>query len=218
MSFFSSSLGKKYVMGVTGLGLSLFVLVHMLGNLSMFIGPDAYNAYSYAIVSNKPLLFGAEAGLIVLFLTHIGFAIRLTLANRAARPARYAMATNGEKGVSLASKTMIHHGMVIFIFTVLHLATFKYGTHYETTVNGVEMRDLYRLMDETFESPGYVAWYVFALLALGFHLSHGVQSSFQSLGFNHPSYTPTIKRVSWAFAIIVAGGFISQPIYLLFFN
>lgn len=215
--FASSSIGKKYLMGITGLGLSVFVLIHMLGNCLIFLGSDAYNTYSHAIISSKALLYGAEAGLILFFLVHIFLAISLTRANRAARPERYALTTHGKKGVSLASRTMIHHGMVILVFTILHLITFKYGPYYETTVNDVVMRDLFRLMAEVFQNPGYVAWYVVALFFLGFHLSHGVQSSLQSLGLNHPRYTPMVKKVGAIFAWGVAIGFISQPLYLFLF-
>ncbi len=203
-------------MAITGLSMSLFVLTHMLGNLLLFVGPEAYNMYSHKLITN-PLITVAELGLLLMFLLHVFMAIRLTIENRSARPTRYAMPTNGSKAVSQASKTMIYHGMVLLIFTVYHLVTFKYGTVYETDYNGVMVRDLHRLVVEVFQSPAYVLFYVISMGTLGFHLSHGVQSSFQSLGFRHPRYTPGLKIFSTAYALIVGLGFGAQPVYVYFF-
>lgn len=212
----SISVGKKYLMAVTGLGLTGFVLTHMLANLLILFSADAYNAYSHALTSNKAFLLTAEAGLVTLFLLHIFLAISLTRANRAARPDRYAMGPTGEKAATLASRTMIHHGMVIFIFVILHLKLFKYGAYYETNVHGVAMRDLYRLVLEEFKEPGEVIWYVAAMCVLGFHLSHGIGSTFQSLGWNHPRYTPKVMAAGLALAILIAAGFILPPLYVFF--
>lgn len=214
--FFRSSIGKKYIMGATGLGLSLFVLMHLLGNLGLFVSAEAYNKYSHALVSN-PVIYLAEAGLLGIFAFHLINGICLTFQNKRARPQRYAMITQGEKAVSHASRTMIHTGIVVFIFTIYHLVTFKYGPYYEVTYNGVTMRDLQRLVVEVFQSPAYVVGYIIALLALGHHLSHGVQSAFQSLGFNHPKYNCSIKRFGFVFALLVTLGFISQPLYVYFY-
>lgn len=203
-------------MAITGLSMSLFVLTHMLGNLLLFVGPEAYNMYSHKLITN-PLITVAELGLLLMFLLHVFMAIRLTIENRSARPTRYAMPTNGSKAVSQASKTMIYHGMVLLIFTVYHLVTFKYGTVYETDYNGVMVRDLHRLVVEVFQSPAYVLFYVISMGTLGFHLSHGVQSSFQSLGFRHPRYTSGLKIFSTAYALIVGLGFGAQPVYVYFF-
>lgn len=214
--FFRSSIGKKVLMGMTGLGLSLFVLMHMLGNLVLFVSAEAYNKYSHTLVSN-PLIYAAEVGLLALLLFHLLTAIRLTLQNKRARGQSYAMPTQGEKAVSNASRTMIHTGMVIFIFAVYHLITFKFGPHYEVTYDGVTMRDIQRLVVEVFQSPAYVIGYIVALLALGHHLSHGVSSAFQSLGFNHPKYNCMFKRIGYGFALLVTVGFISQPLYVYFY-
>ena len=99
---------------------------------------------------------------------------------------------------------------------MLHLFTFKYGTHYTTTIAGVEMRDLHRLVIEIFEDPIYVGWYAVALVAVGFHLSHGFYSAFASLGIYHPRYSPWLNRLGYVYAIVVAGGFLSQPLYVFF--
>jgi succinate dehydrogenase / fumarate reductase cytochrome b subunit len=212
----ASTIGLKFVMGITGLGLSGFVLIHMLGNLALFISAEAYNKYSHALIKN-PLLPVAEMGLITFFLIHFYCAISLTLRNRAARPQRYAMATNGAKAVTNASKTMAATGTVLLTFIIYHIVTFKFGPHYDTVYNGVVMRDLQRLIVEVFQSPIYVGFYVVSLLVLGHHLSHGVQSSLQSLGLNHPQYTPAIKKIGFGFALLVAIGFISQPLYVFLY-
>ena len=109
---------------------------------------------------------------------------------------------------------MIYHGSLLFAFVVYHLITFKFGTVYMVTYDGLEMRDIHRLVVEVFQSPVYVAGYVLCMIAVGVHLSHGVSSMFKSWGFNHPKYTPMIEKAAGAYAVIVALGFIAQPLYV----
>ncbi|MNK85976.1 hypothetical protein D3C87_1058740 [compost metagenome] len=213
--FLGSTVGKKYLMGATGLIWAGFVLAHMAGNLLIFVSHDAYNAYGHALTSGN-IIYVAEAVLVVAFLVHVYTAFSLTMANRTAKEQKYAVAAKGTKKVSLASRTMAVQGTLILAFLIYHLVTFKYGVYYETTVNGVVMRDLARLMAEVFQSPAYVAWYVVCLVLLGFHLSHGIGSSFQSLGLMEGSYRNTWKKLSLGYATIVALGFIAQPLYLFF--
>ncbi len=213
--FILTSIGKKYLMGITGLVWAGFVLTHMAGNMLIFISPDAYNKYGHGIVSSG-ILIPAELVLVLSLITHVGLAIRLTLENKAAKGSRYAVAAKGEKAVSLASRTMAVQGSLILGFIISHISTFKYGTYYETIVDGVKMRDLNRLIVEIFHQPGFVAWYVVCLILLGFHLSHGVGSIFQSFGLKNQKYAPLIKKISCAYGIIVALGFLSQPIYVYF--
>jgi succinate dehydrogenase / fumarate reductase cytochrome b subunit len=208
-----STIGSKALVGVTGLGLSLFVLAHMAGNLLMFVSPKAYNLYGHALVSN-PLIYLAEAGLVVLFVVHLVKALLLTWNNHSSRPQKYAVVGQGDKATSTTTKTMWMQGLVILVFVILHLITFKYGNYYEVTYDGLVVRDLHRLIVEVFQQPMYVFGYILALLALGFHLCHGVGSAFQTIGLNHPQYTPIIKKISLAYGLIVAGGFISQPLYV----
>lgn len=209
-----TSIGKKYIMAVSGFVWAGFIFGHMAGNLLIFVSPEAYNAYGHAIVSNKILLYGTEIALVGALIVHVAMAILITKENRSARPQRYAMTPNGSKGVSLASKTMGIQGSVVLAFIILHLNTFKFGDYYETTVNGVVMRDLHRLMVEVFQQPGYLAWYFVSLVLLGFHLSHGIGSIFQSLGIKNERMAPLIKKISLIYAIVVAGGFLSQPLYV----
>lgn len=213
MSFLRTTIGKKYLMGLTGLVWAGFVLAHMAGNLLIFVSADAYNKYGHNLTSGN-IIYVAEAVLILSFIVHVFCAISLTLANRAARgDQRYAMSPNGNKGSSVASRTMAIHGSILLVFLISHIASFKYGTYYETTVDGVVMRDLHRLIVESFQSPGFVAWYVVALIFLFFHLSHGFGSVFQSFGLKTKSNEKKICALSYLYGAIVVAGFLAQPIY-----
>lgn len=207
--FLRTQVGKKMLMALTGLSLSLFCLLHMAGNLLLFLGPEIYNLYSHKLTSN-PLLIPAELGLVVMACVHVGLGIQLTLENRAARPVDYlSSAQNGPKGLSADTKYMILSGVLLGIFVIFHLFSFKYGPHYRAHYEGQEVRDLHRLVTENFRSSLFSAWYFFALIILGIHLSHGLKSFAQSLGFG----TVTDKRwrrFAVGFAVIVAGGFIAQ--------
>lgn len=211
--FSGSTIGKKYLMAITGLVWVGFVFSHMVGNLLIFVGPEAYNIYSHTLISN-PFIYVAEAVLVGCLVAHVYLAISLARQNRLARDSQYAFATNGEKSVSAASKTMIFHGSILLAFLVYHLITFKYGTYYAVQHKGVDMRDIHRLVVEKFQSPAYVMGYLFCMVAVGAHLSHGVASIFKSWGFNHPQYTPWIERGGMIYAAVVAVGFMAQPIYV----
>jgi len=217
MSYFSSTIGRKQIVGICGLGLSFFVLTHMLGNLLLFLGPQAYNEYGHALTSNK-LIYIAEAGLLALIFGHVIYTLLLTLRNKKARPQKYAVTPAGEKKTNFAAKTMVYQGVIILVFIVHHLLTFKFGEEYEVQYGDVVMRDLYRLMVEVFDQPLYVAWYVIAVIILGTHLGHGFSSSFKSLGFNHPKYVSKIDNAGCVYAIIVCLGFIAQPLYIFMNN
>lgn len=221
LKFCTSTVGKKYLMGISALVWTGFVAGHMAGNMLIFLGPDAYNSYGHAITSGS-LIYVIEAILLLALTTHVFLATSLTLQNRRARPGSYAMSAPTQKRSTLASRTMAVHGSIILVFIILHLATFKYGPNvsegYTTTVNGVPMRDLARLMFEVFAQPGYVAWYIVALILLGFHLRHGVSSMFQSFGLLHPTYQKPIKALGIIYGAVVALGFISQPVYIFFFR
>jgi len=215
--FMDSKFGKKYLVAITGLGLSLFVFGHMLGNLFILVGPEVYNKYGHAIVSN-PALYVIEAGLVATFFAHMGLAIKLTWDNWKARPVPYAANSTGEKATRLTTRSMWAQGVLLLVFSIHHLITFKYGPYYEVTYDGQTMRDLHRLILEVFQSPLYVGWYTVCLLALGFHLSHGVSSAIQTLGIYHPRHFGKFKNFGYLYAILVAVGFISQPLYVFFFN
>jgi succinate dehydrogenase / fumarate reductase cytochrome b subunit len=204
-------------MALTGLGLLGFTATHLLGNVFIFFGPDAFNFYAHTLTSN-PLILVAELGLAGMFLLHIVLAVLTRIENMRARPVNYYVKTRTGRGETLASKTMPITGMVLLVFIILHLWSFKYGTNYSTIVDGVEMRDLFKTVIEYFASPLYVAWYVFAMCTLGYHTSHGFQSAFQSWGMRHPKYTPVIDIMSVAYGVVVALGFSSMAIFCHFQN
>lgn len=213
MNYLSSAIGRKQLMALTGLAWSLFVLTHMAGNLLILINAEAYNKYGHAIVTN-PLIYVAEAGLVLMILVHIFTGVKLTLENRAARPQKYALPTNGKKAARFQSKFMIFHGSLLLVFLIWHLITFKYGPHYSVTYNGVEVRDLHRLVLEVFQNPIYVVGYIVCLIGVGFHLSHGFYSSFATLGLFHPRFSPILNKFGYLYSFVVAAGFISQPLYV----
>ena len=217
MGYFKSAIGRKQLMAATGLVWALFVLTHMAGNLLILVSADAYNKYAHAIVNN-PFLYIAEAGLLGTLALHILNGIWLTAENRSARTHKHAMPTNGAKSAKFQSRFMAFHGTILLVFIVLHIITFKYGPYYETVVDGVQVRDLHRLVIEVFQSPIYVAWYLVALVGVGLHLSHGLYSSFASLGVFHPKFSPLLQKIGYLYAVIVAAGFIVQPIYVYFIH
>lgn len=218
LGFFSTTIGKKYLMGISGLVWAGFVFVHMMGNLTILISADLYNAYGHAVTSNKPLLYATEVALMGALILHVYLAISLSLANRKAKGHQPQSKTNGTKAVSVASQSMAIHGSLLLVFIISHLITFKFGAEYTTIVNGVEMRDLAKLMYEVFTQPLAVGWYIVCLILLGTHLSHGFGSVFQSFGLLHPAYQSKIKFASWAYASVVTLGFLSNPIYIYLLN
>lgn len=227
MELLKSSIFRKMIVGVCGLVWMGFVFGHMAGNFLIFVSAEAYNQYGHAIVSNKILLYGTEGILILAILGHVIFGISLSLENRRANkkmqvtPNKYAVSSSPKKKARFGSTSMAAQGSIILCFIIYHLITFKYGPsgpEYQVVYDGVQMRDLHKLVLEVFQSPAYVLGYIVCLILLGIHLSHGFWSVFQTWGFNHPRYTPVIKKVSALYAIVVAGGFIAQPLYVFLLN
>ena len=205
-SFLGSLITTKLIIGVTGILLFAYLILHIAGNLMVFLGPEIFNTYSHALISN-PLVVPVEIGLLVVFLIHLFKAIRMTVLNQSARPAKYAKKewAGGASQKSVASSSMILTGLAILIFVPIHVWTFKYGTYYEFT-DGV--RDLFRTEVENFSSPLVVAFYVIMMVLVGMHLWHGVPSSFQSLGLNGERFTPLIRKTGKISAVVIGGGFI----------
>jgi len=215
LKYLNSSVIKKQTMGVAGLLLCGFITMHFLGNLLIFVGPKAFNIYAHTLTSN-PLIYAAEAGLLAIFLLHLGLGIRLTIENNNARPEKYYMKQPTGRGATFSSSSMPYTGIIILIFIILHILALKFGAYYETSHSGVQMRDLYKLVMEYFSQPSTVLGYVVAMLTLGIHLSHGFWSAFQSLGFNHPKYNNILKLISKAYAFTMAIGFSSLPIFCFY--
>ena len=214
-----SSIGKKVGMALTGIALMFFLLAHLAGNLSLLTGnPDLFNSYSHKLISLGPLLILAEIMLLAFFFIHLISGITVFLKKRKARPIgyNYIGAAGGASRKSLSSTTMIFSGIVLLLFVVIHLKTFKYGAHYETEVGGVLMRDLHRLVVEKFSHLEYVIGYVLTMLVLGLHLRHGFSSALQSLGVHHPKFTPLFYGVGAVFAVLLSVGFLALPIWIYF--
>jgi succinate dehydrogenase / fumarate reductase, cytochrome b subunit len=214
-SFAKSSVGMKQVMAATGLALCGFLGTHLLGNLLVLLGPDTFNMYAYKLTSN-PLIYLAEAILVIIFLSHIVMAVKLTIQNKLARPVGYLMRTPTGRGSTFASATMPYTGLIILVFLVTHLISFKYGAYYSATVDGQEVRDVYRVVVEYFANQMYVAWYVIAMIATGIHVSHGLWSAIQSFGFNHPKYNCSIKLISKLYGVVIAFGYSALAIFCHF--
>ena len=211
---FSSSLGKKYLMAITGLFLCSFLVIHFLGNITLYTDPVQFNEYT-RFMSSNPIIRVMEIVLVAGFLTHIIDAIILTRANKKAQPVKYAM---DKKQSSWYSRNMGLTGSVILAFLVLHLQSFWYGYKfgspaYATDSAGLPIKDMYTMVIEAFGEFWYSGLYVIAVTLLGIHLNHGFQSAFQSVGLRHKKYTPTIKMLGTAFSILISLGFISFPIY-----
>jgi len=207
----TSSIGRKLLMAATGLLLIGFLVVHLTGNLLIFVGPTAFNEYGEALVSNH-FIYVAEFGLLALFVLHFVMGIAVTRENRAARPAPYVVKRRAghTSNKSLASTTMIVSGLIVLVFVPLHLWTFKFGAWYEDPATP-GMRDLHRLVVEVFRDPLHVAWYVVAMTVIGFHLWHGFASGVETLGVG--SRRP-VRRFSRLLAVALAGGFAIIPIVL----
>ena len=208
--FLESSIGKKIMVAAAGLLLCGFLITHLLGNLLMFVGGDAFNRYAEALEHN-PLLPVAEVGLVALFVLHIVLSARATLANRAARPEGYQV-YKGKGARTPGSRTMAYTGTLILVFLIIHVATFKYD------IGGLKGTDLFAHVLGWFANPFYAAFYILAVGGVGLHLSHGVQSAFQTFGLNHTRYTPLVRKVGLAFAFLIFVGFASLPVYFGFFH
>jgi succinate dehydrogenase / fumarate reductase cytochrome b subunit len=208
---FDSSIGTKLLVGATGFLLFLYLILHIVGNVIVFLGPETYNGYAHFLLSN-PLIYPIEIGLVLVFLLHVYKAIAMTVANRSARPVAYARKkyAGPPSRKTIASSTMILSGIWLLLFVVIHVRSFKFGAEYEAG-NGV--RDLYRLELENFSDPLTVVFYVLSMIVVGSHLWHGVASSFQSLGIDHPRWTPRILAFGKIAAVVIAGGFVVIAIW-----
>ncbi|MEM6612984.1 MAG: succinate dehydrogenase cytochrome b subunit [Cyanobacteria bacterium P01_C01_bin.72] len=218
INFYTSPIGKKIITGITGLGLSLFVLVHMVGNLTLFAGSKAYNQLAHFLESWGVLLYLVEFTLLGLALFHIVVGITIRLNTFKARPEGYSQLKSiGQPSKqSLSSRSMAITGGILLGFLILHLATFKFGAYYPTVVDGVEMRDLAELVIEKFHRPVYAFGYGGVMLLLGVHLRHGVWSAWQSIGVLDAKISPLVYTIALVLAALIAIGFIALPLSIYF--
>jgi len=211
-TFINSSIGKKFVMAVTGILLILFLIFHLAGNLTLFFGEDAFNTYVITLDNVKPVVRVIEVILALIFLIHIFNGIRLYIENKGANPKKYKVNASAESS-TIYSRTMFVSGSIVFIFLVMHLATLWYAFNFGTHTS----HNYYGIVVEWFSYPVYSIVYILAMILLGFHLNHGFQSSFQTFGWNHKKYTPVIKKLGTLYALVMVIGFSSIPLYFLFF-
>lgn len=222
LNFLTSSIGKKLIMSLTGLFLILFLAVHLLGNLQLLAddGGKSFNVYADFMGSN-PLIQTISIGNFFFIILHSIQGIMLWMKNRAARGTGYAVNKTRAVGTSaFASKRMGWLGSIILVFILIHLYQFwlkmKLGDVGMVTYDGVEVKNLYALVDFTFENVGFAVFYIISMVVIAFHLWHGFQSAFQTLGLNHKKYTPFIKGLGKAYSILIPLGFALIPIcYML---
>jgi succinate dehydrogenase cytochrome b subunit len=204
---FSTSVGTKILIGLSGLGLVIYLIIHIAGNLLIFFGPNVFNAYAYTLEVRNPALPAIEIALLIVFLVHIYKTVTMFIGNQAARPAAYVKkkyaGTPSRK--SLASSTMIVSGLWLLVFLLVHVKAFRFSPETPWPGGG---RDLYRQEIDTLANPYIVGFYILSMIVVGSHLWHGISSGFQSLGVDHPKLTPKLLVAGKILAVLIAGGFI----------
>ena len=222
-NFITSSIGRKIIMSLTGLFLISFLLIHLIGNLQLLEadGGESFNIYAYFMTHN-PVIKTVSYLLYASILVHAFQGWALWRKNRKARGGqRYAVKVTRAVGTnSFAASSMGWLGTIIFIFIVIHMYQFwlqmKLGHTGMAVYDGKEVKDLYTLVAAAYTNLGYVIFYVVSMVVIAYHLLHGFQSAFQTLGLNHRKYTPLIKTVGRLYAVLVPLGFAIIPLYMYF--
>lgn len=217
-SYLGSSVGKKQIVAITGISLVLFLIAHLAGNLLIYSGPEAYNGYAAKLHSLGALLWVARIGLLTSFILHFTFTALLVIQNKKARGQAYSQSLH-PKTRSFSARIMPLSGVVLFVYIISHIFDFTLTepTVHNAVINGVDL-GLYGLVVNTFKEPVESLWYIIAMIAVGMHLTHAIQSLFQTLGTNHPVYTPTIKTASVLFGLVIGAAFASIPLYVFFMS
>jgi len=206
----ASTVARKVVMALTGVILTGFVLVHMMGNLLLYQGPEALNHYGELLQSKPPLVWSARLILLVSVGLHIWAATTLTLANWAARPVGYRK--TAYETSTYASRTMRWGGPLLLLFIVYHLLHFTVGSMHPDFVRG----DVYHNVVVGFQNPLVAFFYVLSMVALSLHLFHGVESMLQTLGLSHPKYNGLRSMIGAAYAAVITVGNLSFPLSVFF--
>ena len=213
VQLFGSSVGRKFLVALSSLGLVLFLIVHLLGNLLLFQGAEAFNSYAVTLRTYPALLWFLRLGLLGIFLLHMALGLQLSLENRRARPVRYARTNTVQ--ASLASRIMALSGLVMLSYIAYHLLHFSFGlTHpqYSQLKDDLGRPDVYSMVVLSFQEAALVFVYVLALFFTFLHLSHGVPGLFQSIGWNSPSHIKAIKLLGKSFAMLLFLAYSSIPI------
>jgi len=221
-NLFRTSLGKKYIMAISGGALFLFVVGHLLGNLQIFLGAKAINRYGHFLQSNKELLWPVRIGLLGMVALHIWSAIKLSAENKAARPIDY-LHNPVPVAASYASRTMLMSGLIVAAFVLYHLL------HYTVQVRSLNLtgkdflalhdaegrHDVFRMMVTGFSHPLVSGFYILSMGLLCLHLSHGVSATFQSVGLKNEVCGPMIDRFARITAWLIFFGYVSIPVAVL---
>ena len=221
-NLFKSSLGKKYIMAISGGALFLFVVGHLLGNLQIFLGPKAINRYGHFLQTNKEILWAVRFGLLGMVALHLWSAVKLSAENKAARPIGYADYPV-PVAASYASRTMLMSGLIIAAFVLYHLLHYTVqvrslnftGQDFTALHDAEGQHDVFRMMVAGFSQPLVSGFYILATGLLCLHLSHGVSATFQSLGLKNEGCGPLIDRFARAAAWLIFLGYISIPIAVM---
>jgi succinate dehydrogenase / fumarate reductase, cytochrome b subunit len=202
---FISSIGKKQIMAVTGLGFCLFLATHLVGNFTLYGGREFFLSYVDHLHALGYLVTAAEIGLIVCAVAHILTGLLLFLENSRARPVNYAVKKDAG-GSTIGSRTAPYTGVLILVFVVIHLLTFRLLD--KTATND------YLILTQKFAQFGWALFYVVGVVIVAVHVSHGFWSGFQTLGLNHPKYMPFLRKVGILFSVVVGAGFASIPVFV----
>ncbi len=201
-----SSLGKKLLMAVTGLAFCGFLVPHLAGNLTLYLGGDVFNSYAEHLHALGPVITVMEMGLLLFFSIHILTGVTLFYQNLRARPVRYCV-DKSAGGRTIGSRTMPYTGILILAFVILHLINFHFVDKSEQTI--------FQIVSEAFANPVYVLTYILAMIVVGVHVSHGFWSAFQTVGASHPKYMPLIRGGSILLGLFFGLGFGLIPVYIM---
>lgn len=214
--FARSSIGKKWIVGISGALLVLFVLAHLAGNLTIYIGPygEGINVYAQALHASPLFLWTARGGLLLVFLVHIFTALSLVLENRRARPQRYAVKARVQSTVFV--RTMALSGLVVLSFLIFHVLQFAAGLSPHSHLYDLEGRhDVAAMIILSFHNPLVSGFYLLSVFLLGMHLSHGISSIFQTFGLNGRKSAGLIRHGALVLAWVLMAGFASIPVAAL---
>ena len=224
-SFWSSSIGKKTVVALTGIVLLLFLPGHLIGNLLFFLGRDALNEYGVALheVGHGAIVWVARGTLLLCLVAHVVATIQLVRQNKAARETQYAC--KATVTASRSSRLMIWSGLTILAFIIFHLIHYTVrigfgfdGPDFQTMVEGHLAQDIHKMMFVGFSNGPVTIFYIIAITCLCSHLSHGVSSVFQTLGLRTEKSASSITAFGNLYAFAIWAGFLSMPIAILFFG
>jgi len=214
--WYFSSLGAKLVMAATGVLLLGFLVIHLAGNLLMFSGPEATNAYAAWLKEKGIILWAARLGLLIVFAVHIASALRVHRMNQAARPDAYAVSSF--LVTTYAARTILFSGFIVLAFVIYHLLHFTMGVtnpEYLKLVDSESRPDVYAMVVQGFSNRAVTTSYIVAMLFLASHLSHGLTSFFQTIGLHGPRFSPFAGKLGPVVAILIFIGFVSIPLAVL---